>query len=156
MQCVLSPACYLCACSGHVFPGVGVRPKVCPFIFHELKRIKKTFTFWLIVHSSLAESYIFLCQISFFLNYSGLSLSTTFHPFLTLCGQLKMPGPATRGASLGSILVWANHGLVVCMAAGCPVLPITFPCVCADAAAFGVGVCVQSSPGPAALGHVCA
>lgn len=69
-----------------------MRPEFGPFVFHELKKIKKTFTFWLMVHSSPAESYVsvrssFPCTIL-------SSLGTSFHPFLTLCVQPKMPEPA--------------------------------------------------------------
>lgn len=67
------PDCYLRAHSGHTLPRAGARPEFGPFVFHELKRIKKTFTFWLMVHSSPAESCVFVCQASFFLHYFEFS-----------------------------------------------------------------------------------
>lgn len=141
----VSPACYLRARSGHVLPGVGVRPKFCPFIFHELKRMQKTFTFWLIVRSSPDESYVFLCQISCFSNYfrfSKRNFSSFFDP-------LWMAQHA-RGTSLVSLrqssLVPSLYGQIAGLtqpawltAPPSSVFPVVFPCPCR----FSSPVCVH-------------
>lgn len=143
----VSPAGYLHARSGHVLPGVGARPKLCPFIFHELKRIKKTFTFWLRVPSSPAESCLF-CRISCFSNYfrfSKRNFSSFFDPLWT--------AHCARGASLvsrvaelpRSLLVWANNRPYTACPLPLPLFsPSCFP-VPADSAALRVHASVPSA-----------
>lgn len=101
------------------------------------------------------------------------SLSTSFHPFLTLCGQLKMPEPAGSRSLAGPCvhqesLLPSLYGQIMSLikrawlqAPPSPAFPITCPCPCRFSSPGDVSVCAQSvfrslATNPASLPWSCA
>lgn len=74
-----------------------------------------------------------------------------FSPFLDPLWTVQNAWASSLWSLTGLHPVWANHRLVASWLQAALCSPSHFP-VCAGAAVLGVGVCVQSSPGPAALG----